>query len=529
VTRSNGRSNGRSKAGSRAARSGPPSACWLPPELRAIVDALPGGSTPFLKRYEHDDEQVEVAFERLSAEAFAQVVGFLRRRRREVLARRSVREIVDVLDRAADRWIDPSYPPRQAAIAEIAFITGFSPEMVAHAIDEEQVSSRGPHLLEALRDELGDPEFLDGFRPNRRLGGFSRAIGPELVGAIFSSNIPALPHLEIMRSFLVKAACLGRVSAGEPIFLRRYAETLAELDPEIASCMAIVYWERGDDESESAFLRSIDYLVAYGGEPQMSRLLSLKPPGLDATWHGHRLGFSYVTREALAAGEDVRKLARSVSYDFTIFDGFACLCPQLCFVEEGGDVSPAEFARLCAEEMARFAAALPPRRLDLAEASRKQTFRQLCLMSSSMEVVAAPEDCSFLVAFEPVERFEPSCGERFMRIAPVRDAEALTRLVGALPRQVLQCAAIATGAAVERHHQLREQLATWGVTRVVPPGIMGRPSMMWHHDGTACLGRMVTWCDNELLVPELLLGRDIDALLAEVDRRPSITIGEALG
>jgi hypothetical protein len=400
--------------------------------------------------------------------------------------------------------------------------------MVAHAIDEEQVSSRAPHLLEALRSELGDAAFLDGFQPNRRLGGFSRAFGPELVGAIFSSNIPALPHLEIMRSLLLKSACVGRISAGEPIFLRRYVETLAELDPEIASCLAIVYWERGDGESEAAFLRSIDYLVAYGGDEQIQRLLSARPPGLDATWHGHRLGFIYVTREALATAQDARRLARSVSYDFTIFDGFACLCPQVCFVEEGAAVSPAELARMCAEEMARFTRDLPPRRLDLAEASRKHGFRQLCLMSSTMEVVAAPEDCSFLVALEPMERFEPSCGDRFVRIAPVAGPADLERLVGSLPRQYLQCAAIAAGDATLRHRELRETLATWGVTRIVPPGIMGRPSMMWHHDGVACLGRMVTWCDHELMVPELLVDRDLDALLPEVDLHPSATLGAAL-
>ncbi|HEX7836156.1 MAG TPA: acyl-CoA reductase [Kofleriaceae bacterium] len=503
-------------------------ACWLPPELREVIDAMPGGSTLYRRRYDHDDEHMEVVFERLSSEALGRVVAFLRQRRREVLARRSVREIVEVLDRAAARWLDPAYPPRQGTIAEISFITGFSPEMVAHAIEEEQVSSQGPHLLEALRNELGDPEFLDGFRPNPRTAGLSRALGPGLVGAIFSSNIPALPHLEIMRSFLVKSACLGRVSAGEPIFLRRYAETLYELDPDLASCLAIIYWERGDDETESLFLRSIDYIVAYGGDAQIERLMARRPPTLDGTWHGHRLGFTYVTREALAAGQDVRKLARSISYDFTIFDGFACLCPQVVLVEDGGETSPLQLARLCAEEMARWVRLLPPRRLDLANASRKQSFAQLCMMNDAMEVIAAPLDGSYLVTLGAMQRLEPTGGDRYLRMVPVGGQADLERLVGPLPRQHLQCAAIAAGGAAARHHELRELLASWGTTRIVPPGIMGRPSMMWHHDGVACLGRMVTWCDHELVVPELLLGRDPLALISEVEADPSATIGAAL-
>lgn len=511
-----------------AAAPEPPAACWLPPELRAAIDAMPGGATRYRKRYDHDDQHHEVEFERLSPEALAHVVGFLRRRRREVLARRTVRDIIDVLDRAAALWLDPAYPPRAAAVPEIAFITGFSPEMVAHAIDEEQVSSRGPHLALALASELGDPEFLDRFRPNPRTGGLSRAHGPALVGAIFSSNIPALPHLEIMRSFLVKAACLGRVSAGEPVFLCRYAETLHELDPELASCLAIVYWERGDDELEAQFLRSIDYLVAYGGDAQIQRLMAIRPPALDATWHGHRLGFTYVTREALAAGQDVRRLARAIAYDFAIFDGFACLCPQAVLVEDGAATSPAELARLCAEEMARWARELPPRRLDLAAAARKQAFAQMCMMSDAIEVIGAPPDGSYLVTVEAMQRFEPTGGDRYLRVVPVAGPADLDRLIAPLPRQHLQCAAIAAGGAAARHHELRELLASWGVTRVVPPGIMGRPSMMWHHDGVACLGRMVTWCDHELVVPELLLGRDAEALIDDAERDPSTMLGAAL-
>ena len=503
-------------------------ACWLPPGLREAVDALPGGATLYHKRYEHDDEHREVVFERLSPEALGQVIAFLRQRRREVLARRSVRDIVEVLDRAAAMWLDPAYPPRREAIAEISFITGFSPEMVGHAIDEEQASSRGPHLVDALRNELGDPEVLDGFRPNPRTGGLSRAHGPGLVGAIFSSNIPALPHLEIMRSFLVKSACLGRVSAGEPIFLGRYAETLHALDPELASCLAIVYWERGDDACESLFLGSIDHLVAYGGDAQIDRLRAVRPPALEATWHGHRLGFTYVMREALAAGQDLRRLARSITYDFAIFDGFACLCPQVVLVEDSGPISALALARILAEEMARWTRELPPRRLDLAGASRRHGLAQLCMMNDAVEVIAAPPDASFLVTVEAMQRLEPSSGDRHLRVVPVTGRADLDRLVGTLPRHHLQCAAIACGGAAARHHELRELLAAWGVTRIVPPGIMGRPSMMWHHDGVACLGRMVTWCDHELVVPELLLGRDVDALIADAERDPSATIGVAL-
>ena len=77
----------------------------------------------------------------------------------------------------------------------------------------------------------------------------SLALGPELTGAVFSSNIPALPHLSVMRSLLVKSAFLGRPSAGEPTFLPAYLETLHRLAPELAAGCASLWWPRGDGQA----------------------------------------------------------------------------------------------------------------------------------------------------------------------------------------------------------------------------------------------------------------------------------------
>lgn len=491
------------------------SACWLPPDLRDSLAALPGAVTTFIKRYERAGKTIDVSFDLLSPEALRKVFSFLRDRCESALRKRTVKEIIELLDMAADRWLDPAYAPRQKAINLISDITGFSPEMVAHAIDEEQSSSRGPHLMQALANELGNPAFLDGFQPNERLGGLSYALGPGLVGAIFSSNIPALPHLEVMRAFLTKSACLGRISAGEPIFLALYAETLYELDPELASCLAVIYWERGDDEREAMFLNEIDYLVAYGGDEQMRRLLKLKPPALETTLHGHGVGFTYITRGALDR-QNLDELAHKVSYDFTIFDGHACLCPQICLIETGGEVSPREFALACARHMSQWAKQLPPRRFDLSEAAAKYRMRELYLMRESpaedLEVIAAPEDHSFLITIEQLDQFEPSPLDRFFRIMPINGFADVERMIKPL-KEYLQCAAVAFGTEeTGEHHMLKRRLAEWGVSRLVPPGIMGRPSMMWHHDGASCLGKMIGWRDIELVSPEVLLtayGEDV--------------------
>jgi hypothetical protein len=128
-----------------------------------------------------------------------------------------------------------------------------SEKMVAKAVRNEMASSLGPDLMAALRNELGDERRLDDFTYNPLLKGETFACGPELVGGIVSSNIPALPHLTVMRSLLVKAPCIVKTASSEPYFLPQYAQTLWEIDPAVARAVAVVSFGRAERPLLEAF------------------------------------------------------------------------------------------------------------------------------------------------------------------------------------------------------------------------------------------------------------------------------------
>ena len=426
----------------------------------------------------------------------AKLAAYLRAQRTRVLARRTVDEIVEVLDGVAARWLEPGYPLRREAVSRISDVAGFSTEMVAHAIELEQLSSRKADLLATLDGELGDRHALDGFVQTPK--GTVTAVGPELIGGIFSANIPALPHLTVMRSFLVKAACLGRVSRGEPVYLPLYARSIAEVDPELASCLAVVHWDSADTATEAEFMGAIDHLIAYGGDSALASLRS-RWPQLSATWHGHRMGFAWIGRAALpdAAAADV--LAERIAYDFSVFDQHACLAPQACFVEAGGPVSPVEFAERLATHMAHWLGRLPPRRLTVeTAASLRRALDEATLddvMGGETRVLTPGDRLQGTVIVQPVTAFLPSPLDRFARVVPLQGPQALIELLTPV-RRYLQCAAIAGADG-----PLKRRLAELGVTRLCPPGAMGTPSMLWHHDGRACVAELVRWCDEETRPP----------------------------
>ena len=458
-------------------------AFWIPPGCPVAVEVEE-------RRFVRDGRQVAIRWPRPTPEQVTQVAAWLRERARAVLRQRKVEAICEVLDEVAERWLDPDDPLRRRAVTTISVVTGFSEEMVGHAIDLEQVSSRKEDLLGALTEELGDPRFLDGFV--RTAMGQRRAIGPELVGGVFSANIPALPHLTVLRAFLVKAACLGRVATDEPLYLPLYAESLSEVDPKLAECLAVLHWPRDDRACEAAFLGGVDHLVAYGSDATLAALRQRLPPNTGATWHGHAMGFAYVPRSAVADP----LLPDRIAYDFTVFDQHACLAPQACFVEIGGELSPEHFAERLARSMAALLERLPPRALVAEEAAPLRIAREDAALMEAMgraatRVVTGPEVLQGTVVLGPLDRFGPSPLDRFVRVVPIANVGELEHLLRPV-RSFLQCAAVAdpTPAVLAR-------LADLGVNRICAPGLMGTPSMRWRHDGMTCLARLVRWCDVE--------------------------------
>src|SRR5262245_20784472 len=100
-------------------RDEPSQAYWLSPDLKRVLDAVPGGATSFVKTYEKNGRTVAISFLRLSPQALKATTEWLRQRRNEVLVHRSVREIAEILDRVAEKWLTKSYAPRVEAIRKI--------------------------------------------------------------------------------------------------------------------------------------------------------------------------------------------------------------------------------------------------------------------------------------------------------------------------------------------------------------------------------------------------------------------------
>jgi len=408
-----------------------------------------------------------------------------------------VGRIIDVLDEAARRWLDREYPARRTAIDALHAVTGFSRETVAASIDLEMESSLKEDMWRALRSEIANPLYLDDFQPSPELNGWCRAYGPALVAAVFSENIPALPHLAYMRAALVKAACIGKTASGEPVFAPLYLKTLEELDPDMAACMAALSWPGGSAAVEGAAFGSADAVIVFGGPDACASLLERIPRSKKVLVHGHRIGFGAIGRAAQGRGA-ISSLAAAIANDHAMFDQQACLAPQAYYVEKGGEVSERELVEAIAHAMKETEARMPRGGIPAGEAAALHQFRARAEMRELLEdgciLRCSPGGTQWSVLCEPAQALAPSPGNRTVRlwmVDDIFDIPALLRPAGAF----LQNAAVAVGDA--REVDFIRKLGKLGVSRITAPGMMPLPSMMWHHDGIAALSSLLRWCDIE--------------------------------
>jgi len=180
------------------------------------------------------------------------------KKRKAQLMEIPIDRFVNLLHLASLEWLEKEKESFRQIVQVIAAHTGLSPQMVTQSIGHEMESSLGTEISRAIENEIGNPLYLDQFTYNPHLKGESFAIGPTLVGGIVSSNIPALSHLTVMRSLVVKSPCIVKTSVVEPFFLPSYAKTLWQLAPDIARAVAVVNFSRGDEVLASLFLNNID-------------------------------------------------------------------------------------------------------------------------------------------------------------------------------------------------------------------------------------------------------------------------------
>ncbi|MHA7852505.1 acyl-CoA reductase [Roseovarius sp.] len=438
----------------------------------------------------------EVAVPVLEPQDMTRLAAHVRHHAAQHLRPMPVSRIVEVIDRVIARLLDRQDPYRQRMERALPVVTGYDAEMVRVGLTRYLKTFRKPELLRFLAEDFPNPAILDEFQPLPK-GGYGRAFGPGVLGHIWAGNVPALPLWSLVCGLLVKSGTIGKVSSAEPLFATWFAEVLAEVAPELSDCLAVVWWQGGEDAPERALLQSADMALAYGSANALADIQSRMPSGKRLLQFGHKVSFAMIAAEALDPAK-AADTARRAAEDIARYDQQGCFAPHVVFVEKGGHVSPRVFARYLAGALSAFGQRYPRRALSMAEANSLAAWRQQEEFAHGAELIGdALGDWS--VSFhEGGQGFGPSCLNRAIRVVAV---DGLTDVPGQVAPYwaVLQTVGIA--APPDALFRLAGLLGEAGVTRIAALGDMTTPEAGWHHDGRFNLSDLVQITEMDARAP----------------------------
>jgi len=412
----------------------------------------------------------------LSAAEVRSVASKLLAAREQGLRRRPIDELLGALSSAVEAWFSPDSEFRCRCESELPAATGFSPAMIRHGLPLMLAPLRGDAVGRLLDRELGSRVRLD------------HLTSPGLILHIVAGNIPALAAAPLVLSLAIRSAALIKASHADEVFPSCFIESLRQVDESLAACAAALYWPGGRLDIEAAAFDAADLIVASGDDRTIADIARRVPNRFIG--HGHRISFAAIACEALA---DAAALAHRLAYDVALWDQQGCLSPQLAYVERGGALSVEQFAAVVAEQSAKFADELSPRRLTRDEDAAIVGFRQeaewRAVRGEEVTVFASPGDLRWTVVYDASAVFVPTPLNRTIWIKPV---DALGELLTLLAPARAYLEAVGLCAPAHRCDELTDLLHRAGVHRVCPLGDMQRPDLSWRPGGRPRVAEWLT-------------------------------------
>lgn len=446
--------------------------------------------------FDPQGEALQVRVPLLTPEQLANLGRRVREAAARELAPLPVSRIITIVDAAIARLLDPRDPYRQELDRLLPMVSGYDAQMVRLGLTGYLQTFRAPQLHRFVAEDFANPKVLDEFQPAAK-GGFVRAFAPGLLVHSWAGNVPGLPLWSFACGLLVKAGNVGKLPSAEPVFASVFARLLAEVQPSLADCFAVVWWQGGDAASAQAMFTQADTVLAYGGNDAIAEVRRQVPVTARFLGYGHKLGFGIVARSALDA-QRAPAAARRAAHDIVRYEQQGCYSPHQFFVQRGGKVDAREFALHLAAELGSLQQRYPGRALALEEAASVAAWRQAqelqSLAGAGFEVLGA-DDAAWTVAYSDTARaLAPAAGGRCVLVCAVDDLAEVPPLVAPHAR-FLQTAGVA--CAPEELFALSEDLGRAGVTRIAALGAMTTPEAGWHHDGRFNLADLVRMVEIE--------------------------------
>ena len=415
-------------------------------------------------------------------DSLADVAATLKRKR-SLLDKYSVDDLIALVSAAASRWAGPGSSLAPLRQQGLLFLTGWCASRNFRGMADR-----------SLRGQRG---YLDGFRPvsgtNRRL---LLAQPRGLVAHWLAGNVPLLGMLTLAQSIVTRNANLLKAASSFsnvlPALLDGFRDLRVALPDgrilsgdDVLETVAVVYFPGHDTEASSVMSSNADVRLAWGGKEAIESILNQpKRYGTEDLIFGPKLSYMVIGREMLASERSLRKLARQAATDSSVFDQYACASPHTIFVEKGGAFTPKAFAECLAAEMAKASVRIPKGPVDAGTAAKVESVRMRYEFTGELWRSSGTE---WTVLYD--DAWESGLAEPcYSRVITVRAVEDVMR-AAEFAHSGIQT--VGTSLAGGRKLAFAAEAARRGVERFPDIGRMTFFDSPW--DGVFPMDRLVKW------------------------------------
>jgi hypothetical protein len=409
-------------------------------------------------------------------------------RGRRALARPAA-ERVDAIGRACERFLDPGDPVRTEALRLLPGYAALSDAGATDVLDAMASDWTRERLSALVASEFGDTP------PEHR---FSRP-GPDPAGravrrlatpgaltlTVCSGTVPGVSVTAAIRSLLVGSGTLLKPGAGDVVLPLLFARALAEVDRELASALAVVYWPGGEGELEARALEAADRIVVYGDGETLRSVRTRANPAATLVEYRHRVGLAVVGVSGRSEPELVG-LAESVTDAVVPYEQRGCVSPVRIYAL-GSEDEVRAFGRCLSRALERRERWVPGSRTPEEAAAAHQLVGALELRRAAGEAVEVWSGAEWTVAVEGSG--ELFAGGRVVLVSGVAKVDDLRREIGRF-RGRLQVVGVGGLEAIDEA-VVAHTAAEAGASRIGPLRGVAYPPPWWRHEGMGPLAALV--------------------------------------
>jgi hypothetical protein len=369
--------------------------------------------------------------------------------------------VIAALDRSFALWSAADSRWRRRLAAELGL---YSPEVLEFGF-REGLRGWNAAALHAIRRE----EVHPGAHP------------PALTAVWLAGSIPTGAFAAIALPLLAGSAVFARPSSADPVSPALFAESLAEVDPEVGAAIAL--------RAGEAVLAQADAVVAYGRDETIAELRARVPPSRVFVGYGHKLSVAAIGPQAA-----LTDAARRIALDAALYDGRGCLSPAYVLVDDTPGGRARDLAVALATEFEVLRTKLPRGRLMPDEETALHERRASYAMSEATRVWLSQGSTDWGVLLG-IEGIRPAPGTlRNVPVVPVSGLEGLARWCAELSPHLSSLGVEGWRAGEEA---LTEVALAGAGSRICPVGSMQLPRIEWRHDGRGAIEPLMRYIDVE--------------------------------